>query len=64
MARLGGRRRAAGVVGVLLFWTTPFKPLQALVMGAIAGATGTLGEFVMQALKRDAGVRNWRGGRR
>ena len=52
---------AAAVVGALLFWTTPFKPLEALVMGAIAGATGTLGEFVMQALKRDAGVRNWRG---
>ena len=52
---------AAAVVGLLLYWTTPFKPLEALVMGAIAGATGTLGEFVMKALKRDAGVRNWRG---
>src|SRR4051812_25407424 len=52
---------AAAAVGTLLFWTTPFKPLEALVMGAIAGATGTLGQFVMEALKRDAGVRNWRG---
>ena len=52
---------AAAAVGTLLFWTTPFKPLEALVMGGIAGAAGTLGEFVMQALKRDAGVRNWRG---
>ena len=52
---------AAAIVGALLYWTTPFKPLPALVMGAIAGATGTLGEFVMKALKRDAGVRNWRG---
>ena len=52
---------AAGVVGALLYWTTPFKPLTALAMGAIAGATGTLGEFVMKALERDAGVRNWRG---
>ena len=52
---------AAAVVGALLYWTTPFKPLAALAMGAIAGATGTLGEFVMKALKRDAGVRNWRG---
>ena len=52
---------AAAVVGALLYWTTPFKPLPALAMGAIAGATGTLGEFVMKALKRDAGVRNWRG---
>ena len=53
---------AAGVVGALLYWITPFKPLPALAMGAIAGATGTLGEFVMKALKRDAGVRAWRGG--
>ena len=35
---------------------------QALVAWrAIAGAAGTLGEFVMTALKRDAGVRNWGG---
>ena len=53
---------AAGVVGGLLYWATPFKPLPALALGAIAGAAGTLGEFVMKALKRDAGVRNWRGG--
>jgi phosphatidate cytidylyltransferase len=52
---------AAAVVGVLLYWVTPFKPLAALAMGAIAGAAGTLGEFVMKALKRDAGVRNFRG---
>ena len=50
---------AAGFVGVLLYWATPFKPIPALVMGAIAGATGSLGAFVMKALKRDAGVRSW-----
>jgi len=50
---------AAGVVGALLFWITPFKAGQALVMGALAGGAGTLGEFVMKALKRDAGVRWW-----
>ncbi len=52
----------AGVAGVLLFWITPFNPLAALAMGAIAGAAGTLGEFVLQALKRDAGARTWQGG--
>ncbi len=52
---------AGGAVGLLLFWATPFGPLAALMMGLIAGATGTLGEFVMHALKRDAGVRNWGG---
>ena len=52
---------AGGAVGLLLFWATPFGPLAALMMGLIAGATGSLGEFVMHALKRDAGVRNWGG---
>ena len=52
---------SAGLVGALLYWATPFKPIPALVMGFIAGATGCLGEFVMKALKRDAGVRSWGG---
>jgi len=50
---------AGGIAGALLYWSTPFKPTQALALGAIAGAAGTLGEFVMKALKRDAGVRTW-----
>ena len=57
----GAGAGAAAIVGVLLYWVTPFTPLAALAMGAIAGAAGTLGEFVMKALKRDAGVRNFRG---
>jgi phosphatidate cytidylyltransferase len=52
---------SAAFVGALLYWATPFKPIPALVMGFIAGASGTLGEFVMKALKRDAGVRSWSG---
>lgn len=58
----GAGAALAGIAGLLLFWTTPFKPLPALAMGAIAGAAGSLGEFVMKALHRDAGVRNWQGG--
>ncbi|UCH17181.1 MAG: phosphatidate cytidylyltransferase [Burkholderiales bacterium] len=51
---------AAGMLaGVLLYWITPFEPGQALALGAIAAATGSLGELVMRALKRDAGVRTW-----
>jgi phosphatidate cytidylyltransferase len=49
----------SAVVGGLLFWITPFKLPQAMVMALIAGAAGTLGEFVMTALKRDAGVNYW-----
>ncbi len=52
---------AAGLVGAALYWATPFKPWPALVMGFIAGGAGTFGEFVMQALKKDAGVRSWGG---
>jgi phosphatidate cytidylyltransferase len=58
----GAGAGAAAVVGVLLYWVTPFKPLAALAMAGITGAAGMLGEFVMMALKRDAGVRNFRGG--
>ncbi len=50
---------AGALLGALLFWITPFKIGQALVMGAIAGGAGTLGDFVMRALKKDAGVRWW-----
>ncbi len=52
---------SAGLLGALLYWVTPFKPIPALLMGFVAGGCGTLGEFVMKALKRDAGVRNWGG---
>ena len=51
----------AGMLGAALYWITPFKPIPALLMGFVAGGSGTLGEFVMKALKRDAGVRNWGG---
>lgn len=50
---------AGGVVGALLFWITPFKLAQALAMALVAGGAGTLGEFVMKALKKDAGVAYW-----
>lgn len=50
---------AAAALGAALFWTTPVKPGTAAVMGALAGACGTLGELVMRALKKDAGVRWW-----
>lgn len=52
---------AGGIVGLLLSWATPFKAGQALLMGFAASGAGTLGELVMKALKRDAGVRHWGG---
>jgi phosphatidate cytidylyltransferase len=50
---------AGALVGTALYWATPFKPWQAFAMAAIASAAGTLGEFVMKALKKDAGVQYW-----
>ena len=49
----------AAWVGAALYWITPFKAGQALTMAFIAAGAGTLGEFVMKALKRDAGVQSW-----
>jgi phosphatidate cytidylyltransferase len=49
----------AAWVGAALYWITPFKAGQALAVGFIAAACGSLGEFVMKALKRDAGVLQW-----
>jgi phosphatidate cytidylyltransferase len=49
----------AAWVGAALYWITPFKAGQALVVAFIAAACGALGEFVMKALKRDAGVHHW-----
>jgi phosphatidate cytidylyltransferase len=49
----------AALLGAGLSWITPFDPLRAAGMALLAGASGQLGELVMRALKRDAGVRSW-----
>ena len=49
----------AAWIGAALYWITPFKAGQALAIGFIAAGAGTLGELVMKALKRDAGVLYW-----
>jgi phosphatidate cytidylyltransferase len=50
---------AAALAGALLYWITPFKVSQSLLLGLVAGGAGTLGGFVLKALKKDAGVRWW-----
>ena len=50
---------AAAITGAALYWAMPFQAGQALAMGFIAGGAGTMGDFVMRALKKDAGVRWW-----
>lgn len=50
---------AAALLGAALFWITPVNPLHAAAAAALAGACGNLGDLVMRALKKDAGVRWW-----
>jgi len=50
---------AAALMGAALFWITPVDPLRAAALSALAGGCGNLGELVMRALKKDAGVRYW-----
>lgn len=50
---------AGALLGVLLSGITPFSPWQALAMALIASVAGSMGHFVMKALKRDRGVTNW-----
>ena len=47
------------VAGGLLFWITPFKFGQALVMAFLTAAAAGFGGLVMKALKKDAGVLYW-----
>jgi phosphatidate cytidylyltransferase len=55
----GSGAAAAAVVGGLLVWITPFRVLPTMAMAGAVAACGTLGDFVMRALKKDAGVRWW-----
>jgi phosphatidate cytidylyltransferase len=49
----------AAVMGGLLFWITPVPWWQAMIWALLVGACGSLGDFVMRALKKDAGVHFW-----
>jgi phosphatidate cytidylyltransferase len=50
---------AGGLAAAVFYWVTPFKAGQAFVLAVAAAACGLLGEFVMDVLKRDAGVETW-----
>ena len=49
----------ASVFGGLLFFITPWVPGTAFAFSFIACAAGSMGHFVMKALKRDRGIPNW-----
>ena len=50
---------SATVVGALLWWITPFSPLQAGAFALLINLMGFFGGLVMSAIKRDRGVKDW-----
>ncbi|MDG3042950.1 phosphatidate cytidylyltransferase [Roseicyclus marinus] len=50
---------AAAAIGAGLSWITPFSPLGAAAMAALASATGVFGSLVIAAIRRDKGVKDW-----
>ena len=55
----GGGVASATVVGALLWWITPFSPLEAGAFALMINLMGFFGGLVMSAIKRDRGVKDW-----
>lgn len=56
---LVGGAATASLAGMLLWWITPFSPVQAFLMSAMICAAGFAGGLVLSAIKRDRGVKDW-----
>jgi len=50
---------AAALLGLALSWITPFGPLAAAGMAALASICGQAGNLILRAIKRDRGLRDW-----
>jgi phosphatidate cytidylyltransferase len=50
---------SATALGAALYWTTPFTPLEAGLMALAVNTMGVLGGFVMSAIKRRRGIKDW-----
>ena len=46
-------------VGAALWWITPFSPLEAGLIALVINMMGFFGGFVLSAIKRDRGVKDW-----
>jgi phosphatidate cytidylyltransferase len=55
---LGGIATAC-VVGVFFSWITPFTRVEAALMSLLIAGLGFFGGFVLSAIKRDRGVKDW-----
>ena len=47
------------LLGTLLWWVTPFSPLEAACMAMICAIMGSAGSLTMSAIKRDRGVKDY-----
>ncbi len=47
------------VIGALLYWTTPFGPLEAAGMSLVIALMGFAGDLTLSAVKRDLGVKDY-----
>ena len=56
---LVGGGLTAILIGAALFRITPFSPLQAEAISAVIVIGGFFGGFVLSAIKRDLGVKDW-----
>jgi phosphatidate cytidylyltransferase len=54
-----GGAASATLLGMGLWWITPFTPPQAALIALIICLMGFLGGLVMSAIKRDRGVKDW-----
>ena len=50
---------SSSVLGGLLYWLTPFNPVQAVLISLLICLMGFLGGLVMSAMKRSMGVKDW-----
>lgn len=49
----------ASLLGMALYWITPFTPLQSGAIALMINLLGFFGGLVMSAIKRDRGVKDW-----
>jgi len=56
---LAGGIGSTGLVGMSLWWVTPFQPWVAGLMGMLISAMGFAGGITMSAVKRDRGVKDY-----
>ena len=50
---------SSGLLGMALYWATPFNPIEAAAVAMVIAVMGFAGGITMSAIKRDRGVRDY-----